>query len=159
MNHRLNVLGFLNLAECGEKYATSANVGMLDLVMALEWVRDNVGRFGGDPGRVMIHGQSGGGGKTTTLPAMPAAKGVIHRAAVQSGSDPRGMPMDASLKLTAAILAELDLSKSQVGELHMMAAQPLLQFGTVALDPSPGRRMVRLQTALGEQLFDITERE
>jgi para-nitrobenzyl esterase len=62
VNHGLNVLGYLNLAEIGDKYASSANVGMLDLVMALEWVRDNIGQFGGDPGRVLIHGQSGGGG-------------------------------------------------------------------------------------------------
>ena len=125
VNHRLNVLGFLNLAEHGERYSGSANVGMLDLVTALEWVRDNIERFGGDPGRVLIHGQSGGGGKTTTLLAMPGARGLVHRAVVQSGSDPRAMPMEASLKLTAAVLAELGLSRSQVDQLHTMPYERL----------------------------------
>ena len=86
MNHRLNVLGFLDLSSFdGERYASSGNVGMLDLVQALEWVRDNVAAFGGDPGNVTIFGQSGGGGKVTTLMGMPAAKGLFHKAAI-SGS-------------------------------------------------------------------------
>ena len=86
LNHRLNVLGYLNLAAYGPKYASAGNAGMLDLVLALEWVRDNVASFGGDPGNVTIFGQSGGGAKVSTLMAMPAAKGLFHRAAVQSAS-------------------------------------------------------------------------
>src|SRR5207244_1681605 len=71
-NHRLNVFGFLNLAEFGgERYAGSGNAGMLDNVAVLEWVRDNIANFGGDPGKVLIYGQSGGGGKVSTLMAMP----------------------------------------------------------------------------------------
>ena len=86
-NHRLNAFGYLNLAELGgEKYKHSANVGLLDLVAVLEWVRDNIARFGGDPNKVTIFGQSGGGGKVGALMAMPAAKGLFHRAIVQSGS-------------------------------------------------------------------------
>src|SRR5438552_12119574 len=85
-NHRLNVYGYLNLANLGGgEYASSANVGMLDLVAVLEWVSDNVATFGGDPGSVTIFGQSGGGGKVVALMAMPAAKGLFHRAIVQSG--------------------------------------------------------------------------
>src|SRR5229473_318849 len=85
-NHRLNVYGYLNLAHLGgEEYASSANVGMLDLVAVLEWVRDNIKTFGGDPDCVTIFGQSGGGGKVLALMAMPAAKGMFHRAIVQSG--------------------------------------------------------------------------
>ena len=86
LNHRLNVLGYLNLAGYGDKYASSANVGMLDIVAALEWVRDNIAAFGGDPGMVTIFGQSGGGGKVSALMGMPAAKGLFHRAIVESGS-------------------------------------------------------------------------
>ena len=86
LNHRLNVLGYLNLAEYGAKYEASANAGMLDLVVALEWVRDNITNFGGDPGNVMIFGQSGGGSKVSTLMAMPSARGLFHKAAIQSGS-------------------------------------------------------------------------
>src|SRR5579863_1440411 len=80
-NHRLNTFGYLNLAELGdERYASSANVGMLDLVAVLEWVRDNISNFGGDPSNVTIFGQSGGGAKICTLLAMPAARGLFHRA-------------------------------------------------------------------------------
>ena len=85
-NHRLNVYGYLNLGHlAGEKYAPAANVGMLDIVAVLEWVRDNIATFGGDPANVTIFGQSGGGGKVLALMAMPAAKGLFHRAIVQSG--------------------------------------------------------------------------
>src|SRR5690606_14748686 len=78
VNHRLNILGFLDLSACGEKYAHSANVGMLDIVKALEWVNKNIASFGGDPNDVTILGESGGGGKVGTLMGMPAAKGLFH---------------------------------------------------------------------------------
>ncbi|HTK35840.1 MAG TPA: carboxylesterase family protein [Caulobacteraceae bacterium] len=87
VTHRLNHFGFLYLADLyGPAYADSGNVGMLDLVVALKWVHDNIAGFGGDPGRVMIAGQSGGGGKVSTLMGMPAAKGLFHRAVAESGS-------------------------------------------------------------------------
>jgi para-nitrobenzyl esterase len=86
VNHRLNVLGFLDLAELGgSAYEDSVNVGMSDLVFALKWVRDNIAAFGGDPDKVLIYGQSGGGSKVTTLMGMASAKGLFHRAIVQSG--------------------------------------------------------------------------
>ena len=86
-NHRLNAFGYLDLASVGgQRYASSANVGMLDIVAVLEWVRDNAAAFGGDPGNVTVFGQSGGGGKVSVLMAMPAAKGLFHKAIVQSGS-------------------------------------------------------------------------
>ena len=86
LNHRLNVFGYLNLAEAfGPDYAASGTVGMQDLVAALDWIRDNIEAFGGDPGNVMISGQSGGGVKVSTLMAMPSAKGLFHKAAIQSG--------------------------------------------------------------------------
>ena len=85
VTHRLNVFGFLHLAEIGgEQFRQASNVGMQDLVLALGWVRDNIDAFGGDPGCVTIFGQSGGGGKTAILNGMPAAKGLFHRAIIQS---------------------------------------------------------------------------
>jgi para-nitrobenzyl esterase len=118
-NHRLNAFGYLNLAELGgEKYKQSANVGLLDLLAVLEWVRDNIVRFGGDPKNVTIFGQSGGGGKVGCLMAMPAAKGLFHRAIVQSGSMLHaGTPEDTG-RLAAAFLEELGLSKSQIDKLQ-----------------------------------------
>ncbi|MGH9354708.1 MAG: carboxylesterase family protein, partial [Terriglobia bacterium] len=77
LNHRLGVLGYANLMDYGEQYASSANVGMLDLVAALEWVKTNISNFGGDPNKVLIFGQSGGGSKVTTMMAMPSAKGLF----------------------------------------------------------------------------------
>ena len=87
VNHRLNALGYLWLAGLpgtGERFARTSNLPLLDLVLALEWVRDNVARFGGDPRNVTIFGQSGGGGKTAMLTAFPAAKGLFHRAIIMS---------------------------------------------------------------------------
>src|SRR5579859_2812503 len=102
VNHRLNVFGYLNLAEAmGPDYATSGTVGMQDLVLALQWVRDNAEAFGGDPGNVMIMGQSGGGAKVSVLCAMPSAKGLFHKAAIQSGPTlalPRPAPAAAAAK-------------------------------------------------------------
>ena len=90
INHRLGPLGFCNLAGVGgEKFAASGNVGMMDIVAALEWVRDNIANFGGDPGNVTIMGQSGGGAKVCILTAMPSAKGLFHKAVVLSGASRR----------------------------------------------------------------------
>jgi len=98
VNHRLNSFGFLYLADVGgEKYAHASNCGILDVVAALEWVRDNIANFGGDPNNVTIFGQSGGAGKVSTLLAMPSAKGLFHRAIIQSGSNVKGIaPADAT---------------------------------------------------------------
>lgn len=86
INHRLNVLGFLDLSAYGEKYKHSANNSILDMVAALEWVKNNISNFGGDPDNVTIFGQSGGGAKVNTLMAMPKAKGLFHKAINQSGA-------------------------------------------------------------------------
>ena len=86
VNHRLGAFGFLDLSQFGDaRYGLSGNAGQLDLVTALEWVRDNIAAFGGDPGRVTVFGQSGGGAKIATLMGMPAAQGLFHRAATMSG--------------------------------------------------------------------------
>ena len=86
VNHRLNTLGYLDLRGLGDDYSESVNLGQQDLVAALEWVRDNIANFGGDPNTVTIDGQSGGGAKVATLTAMPSAAGLFHRAIIQSGS-------------------------------------------------------------------------
>jgi len=129
LNHRLGVLGHLNLAAYGEAYANSANVGMLDLVAALEWVRDNIGNFGGDEGNVTIFGQSGGGGKVSALMAMPPAKGLFHRGIVESGSMLRGATMERTEKIAEEILDELGLSASQASQLHEVPVQKLIEAG------------------------------
>jgi para-nitrobenzyl esterase len=88
LNHRLNLFGFLYLAELGTGFADSGNAGMLDLVLALQWVKDNIAQFGGDPNRVLIFGQSGGGAKCATLMGMPAARGLFHRASMNCAQCP-----------------------------------------------------------------------
>jgi len=113
INHRLNVLGYLNLAAYGERYAESANVGMLDLVAALEWVRDNIANFGGDPANVLIFGQSGGGSKVSALMAMPAAKGLFHKSALQSGSNVRAATAEYSAQVAAGVLSELGFTSPE----------------------------------------------
>jgi para-nitrobenzyl esterase len=133
-NHRLNVFGFLNLAEFGgEQYRSSGNAGMLDNVAVLEWVRDNIANFGGDPGKVLIYGQSGGGGKVSTLMVMPAAAGLFHRVAVQSGSTLRSGSQENSVALAAAVLDELGVSKSQLEKLHTVRASALVTAQAAAL--------------------------
>ena len=126
LNHRLNALGYLNLSAYGAKYESSGNAGMLDLVLALEWVRDNIANFGGDPGNVTIFGQSGGGSKVSTLMAMPSAKGLFHKAVIESGSALRQSTQEESARLAAAYLEELGLSGSQVGRLHEMPFEPMM---------------------------------
>jgi para-nitrobenzyl esterase len=136
VNHRLNVFGFLYLAEIGgAKYANASNVGMLDIVAALEWVRDNIAAFGGDPANVTIFGQSGGAGKVSTLMAMPSAKGLFHRAIAQSGSNVRGLTRSDANKTAETVLSKLGLTTSQVDDLQTMPMERLL---SVMRGPGPG---------------------
>ena len=125
VNHRLNLFGYLYLAHLSEKYADSGNAGMLDIVEALEWVRDNIAQFGGDPGNVTIFGESGGGMKVTALMAMPVAKGLFHRAIVQSGAFLQGMPPARGAEITAAVLAYLGLKPNHVDELQRVPMERL----------------------------------
>jgi para-nitrobenzyl esterase len=124
VNHRLGPLGFTNLAGVGgDKYAASGNVGMLDIVAALEWVRDNISNFGGDPENVTIIGQSGGGAKVTTLTAMPSAKGLFHKAVVLSGASLQVGDKDYSERLGAYVLNEAGLKRSEVDKLQFLPWQ------------------------------------
>jgi len=121
LNHRLGPIGFANFAGVGgEKYAASGNVGMLDIVAALEWIRDNIENFGGDPGNVTIMGQSGGGAKVCTLTAMPSAKGLFHKAVALSGNSLNAGNKENSERLGAYILKEAGLSASQIDRLQEM---------------------------------------
>lgn len=127
INHRLNVFGYLYLAELGgEKYKQSSNIGMLDIVRALEWVRENISEFGGDPNNVTIFGQSGGGGKVSTLMAMPSAKGLFHRAIVESASAIRGLSKEEATSSAEKYLSLLGLKSSQVDELQQLPAEKLV---------------------------------
>ena len=131
LNHRLNIFGHLFLGEAGgAKYADSGNAGILDLVAALEWVRDNIARFGGDPRNVTIFGQSGGGGKVSTLLAMPAAKGLFHRAVIESGSTLKQLSRADAHQNTLKFLAHLDLKPNQADELQKLPAAKLLEAMT-----------------------------
>jgi para-nitrobenzyl esterase len=112
VNHRLNSLGFLDVSSIGgPAYADSVNVGMTDLVAALRWVRDNISNFGGDPGCVMIYGQSGGGSKVTTLLGMPSAEGLIHRASAQSGGGGNPPGAEESKEYAKRVFAELGVTE------------------------------------------------
>ena len=126
LNHRLNVLGFLDLSGFGARYATSGNVGMTDIVKALEWVRDNISAFGGDPANVTIFGQSGGGGKVSTLLAMPAAQGLFGKAIVESGSILEALPQKWSRRIGAATARRLGINPAHIAEIEQVPYATLL---------------------------------
>src|SRR5438552_6517475 len=127
INHRLNVLGFTYLGEPGgPEYSSSGDVGMLDIVRALQWVRDNITRFGGDPGTVTIFGQSGGGRKVATLLAMPEAKGLFHRAIIESGATLKLVEKDQGTRVAAELMQTLGLGKTQVKDLQMVPIDKLM---------------------------------
>lgn len=134
INHRLNILGFLDLSAYGEKYQHSANLSMIDIQAALEWVRDNIDNFGGDPNNVTIFGQSGGGAKVNTLMAMPAAKGLFHKAINQSGSFRTNMLEKTETQAIAAeVLKELNLNGSEVDKIQELPFADLSAAGKKAL--------------------------
>ena len=137
VNHRLNIIGTLDLSAYGSEYANSRQTGMADLVAALQWVHDNIEAFGGDPGNVMIFGQSGGGGKVVRLMHMPAAQGLFHRVSAQSGSaNYRNTDPAASIKaqqaVAAATLKNLNLTGSDIAKLKTVPYFELLAAGTAA---------------------------
>ena len=118
VNHRLNAFGFLYLAEIDSKqYPDSGNVSMLDLVLALKWVRNNIAEFGGDPSRVLIFGQSGGGAKCATLMAMPAGHGLFHRVMTMSGQQVKGASIEIASKRTETMLGKLGITKANLADL------------------------------------------
>jgi para-nitrobenzyl esterase len=119
INHRLNVFGYLHLADIfGEQYASSGNNGMLDIVQALKWVRDNIAIFGGNPGNVLIFGESGGGAKVSTLLGMPSAKGLFHRAVIQSGPSLRAQTREDATPNAKEFLDIARITPARVNQLH-----------------------------------------
>lgn len=134
INHRLNILGFLDLSAYGEKYKYSANLSIIDIQAALEWVNKNIGNFGGDPDNVTIFGQSGGGAKVNTLMAMPSAKGYFHKAINQSGSFRTEMlEKPATQAIAAEVLKELNIEAKDVDELQEIPFAELSAAGIKAL--------------------------
>ena len=138
VNHRLNVFGFLYLAEYGGRWAEASNAGILDGVRALEWIKENIGRFGGDPGNVTIFGQSGGGQKVSTLMAMPAAKGLFHRVIVQSGANLTGTPKAQAVRTTEQLLQRLKLTSNQIDQLQTLPTKQLLDAIAAQPGAAPG---------------------
>lgn len=135
INHRLNVFGYLHLGEFDRKYAESGMAGILDIVLALQWVQNNIAAFGGDPNKVTIMGESGGGMKVSNLLAMEKAKGLFRSAIVESGSSPIGRTgIQQGTKLAESILKELNLSKEHLNQLCAVPARELLEAAKKAVN-------------------------
>jgi para-nitrobenzyl esterase len=140
INHRLNVFGYTYLGEAaGSEFERSGAAGMLDIVAALEWVRDNIDRFGGDPSLVTIFGQSGGGRKVATLMAMPAAKGLFHRAIIESGAVLRLVEKSDAVRTTDLLLTQLGLAKGQIRRLQDVPMARLLEAYAAISSKVPNR--------------------
>lgn len=151
LNHRLNVFGFLYFAEIGgEKYAHAGNVGMRDIVLALEWVRDNIAAFGGDPANVTIFGQSGGAAKVSMLMAMPSAKGLFHRAIIESRPGEKGVPRGEASAAAEQFLSRLGLKSNEIDQAQMLPVERLL---TAMASGGAGSASLKLEPTIdGESL-------
>jgi para-nitrobenzyl esterase len=134
VNHRLGAFGYTQLADLGApaEFSYAGCAGIMDLAASLEWVRDNIENFGGNPNNVMIFGQSGGGAKTSSMLATPAAKGLFHRAAVQSGSMLKFVPRDRATMGTEALLKQLEIPKTRIADLQNISWQQLLEAQVAA---------------------------
>ena len=141
LHHRLGVLGYCHLGDLDPAFAHSANVGQLDLIAALQWVRDNVEAFGGDPNRVMVHGESGGGGKIGTLLGMPKAKGLFQRAVLQSGTANRMPTKEQATARAELLLKELQLTKDKVKQIQQLPVEQIIAAAQkVEASSPPGPR-------------------
>lgn len=127
MNHRLGAMGYAYFGAFDEEYSNSGNQGQLDLILALQWVRDNIEAFGGDPDRVMIHGESGGGGKIGTLLGMPKATGLFHSAALQSGTANQVPTRDSAAEWTGEFLEELGISTTNFRQVQDVPLEKILK--------------------------------
>jgi para-nitrobenzyl esterase len=126
LNHRVGILGFMDLSQLDDEFADSGNVGMLDIVAALEWVRDNISGFGGDPANVTVFGESGGGAKTAALLAMPAARGLFHKASAMSGSMLVAQEPGRATLNTGAVLEQLGIG-SDLEKLRLVDVDALIE--------------------------------
>lgn len=160
LNHRLTVFGYLYLAQIGGgRYANSSNVGNLDIVAALEWVHENILAFGGDPANVTIFGQSGGGGKVSSLMAMPAAKGLFHRAIVESGAEVKAIPAETASKTAEEYLSKLNLKPTQADQLEKLSTEQLLSVMPAGLGGGLNMGPVMDGKTLPRDPFDPTAPE
>jgi para-nitrobenzyl esterase len=137
INHRLNVLGFADLSEFSPDFAASGDAGMLDIVQALKWVRANISQFGGDPNVVTIFGQSGGGRKVETLLAMPSAKGLFHRAIVESGAAVKVVDREVAVRNAEQLLARLGIDKKNVRTLQTLPVEKIMAAYFAVLKETP----------------------
>lgn len=126
INHRLGLLGYTYLGHASDAFKASGNVGMLDIVAALAWVRDNIANFGGDPGRVLVFGESGGGQKVSTLLAMPPAKGLFHRAVIESGPGVKMNSLDYATKVGDMVLAELGIKPDSIMDIQSLPLERIM---------------------------------
>lgn len=150
INHRLNILGYLDLSAYGEKYKQSANSSVLDMKAALEWVKTNISNFGGDPNNVTIFGQSGGGAKVNTLMAMPSAKGLFHKAINQSGAFRAAMLDKATTQaIGAEVMKELGISADKVDDIQKIPFQTLSDAGKKALKTVADKMKAEGKPAIG----------
>ncbi|CAN7372823.1 carboxylesterase/lipase family protein [Phenylobacterium sp. LjRoot225] len=138
LNHRLNALGYLYLGALHDDFADSGNVGQLDIVLALQWVRDNIASFGGDPGNVTLFGESGGGMKAGVLLGMPPAKGLFHKAIQQSGPAVTAVAKGDAAELAERTLAALGVAKSDVHQLQRLDRARLIKAATAAQSSGGG---------------------
>jgi para-nitrobenzyl esterase len=153
INHRLNVFGYLHLADIGGKeFANSGNVGVQDMQLALEWVRDNIAAFGGNPGNVTIFGESGGGVKVSTLLGVPAAKGLFKQGIIQSGARTRGMPAELASENTRTVMEKLGVKT--VAELQAVSMDALLAAVTTTGRTTPDFGPVVDGTYLPANMFE-----
>jgi para-nitrobenzyl esterase len=150
INHRLNILGFLDLSAYGDKYKQSANLSILDIKAALEWVKINISNFGGDPNDVTIYGQSGGGAKVNTLMAMPSAQGLFHKAINESGSFRAAMLDKPTTQFIGAeVLKELGITADRVDEIQNVPFQKLSDAGKKALKTTADKMKAEGKPVIG----------
>jgi len=126
INHRLGLLGYTYLGHASDEFKASGNVGMLDIVAALAWVRENIANFGGDPGRVLVFGESGGGQKVSTVLAMPPAKGLFHRAVIESGPGVKMNSLDYATKVGDMVLAELGIKPDSIMDIQSLPLERIM---------------------------------
>jgi para-nitrobenzyl esterase len=157
-NHRLGCLGYLSMADIGAppEFEQAGVAGMMDCVLALEWVRDNIASFGGDPGNVMIFGQSGGGSKVSHLLAMPSARGLFHKAGIQSGADLTALTHAEATPYAERMLAQIGLTKKRVIELQQVPVEMIIsaQATLAAQNPPVGFAPVLNGSVLPRHPFD-----
>jgi para-nitrobenzyl esterase len=158
VNHRLGALGYLHLASLGgPELASSGTVGMQDLVAALRWVRDNIAAFGGDPGNVLVFGESGGGAKVSTLLAMPSARGLFHRAAIQSGPGRYVLTAEQGADVAATLLSKLGIARdaTAVAALRALPVSELVAAASSLGDASGSGRRMGLSPVLDGEIIPV----